>query len=77
MVLLAVVLMRWLSDGAREARNGFTAKNLLIPENHGISLADIGAAMISGTVAANPPQALPERPFAGGQSGGGGASSAY
>ena len=77
MVLVAVVLMRWLAVGPREARNGFTARNLLKPENHGISLADIGAAMIPGAVAAQPSPASPDKPFAGGQSGGGGASSGY
>ncbi|HTZ39085.1 MAG TPA: hypothetical protein VMB77_02925 [Syntrophales bacterium] len=77
MVLFAIALMRWLANGPREARNGFTAKNLLKPENHGISLADIGAAILPGAIHANLPPASSDKPFAGGQSGGGGAASGY
>jgi hypothetical protein len=77
MVISAVVIMRWLANGTREARNGFTAQNLLKPENHGINLADLGAAMLPGAIQANLPPASPEKPFAGGQSGGGGAASGY
>jgi hypothetical protein len=77
MVVAAILIMRWLASGTREARNGFTAQNLLKPENHGISLADLGAALLPGAIQANLPPASPDKPFAGGQSGGGGASSGY
>jgi hypothetical protein len=77
MVISTIVIMRWLANGSREARNGFTAQNLLKPENHGITLADIGAAVLPGAIQANLPPSSPEKPFAGGQSGGGGASSGY
>ena len=77
MVVAAIVIMRWLANGSREARNGFTAKNLLKPEDHGINPADLGAALLPGAIQANLPPSPPEKPFAGGQSGGGGASSGY
>jgi hypothetical protein len=77
MVVSAVIIMRWLANGDREARNGFTAQNLLKPENHGISLADLGAAVLPGAIQANLPPSSPDKTFAGGQSGGGGASSGY
>jgi hypothetical protein len=76
-VVAAIVIMRWLANGGREARNGFTAQNLLTPENHGINLADIGAAILPGAIQANLPPASPDKPFDGGQSGGGGASQGY
>jgi hypothetical protein len=77
MVVAAIVIMRWLANGSREARNGYTAKNLLKPEDHGINPADLGAALLPGAIQANLPPSSPEKPFAGGQSGGGGASSGY
>jgi hypothetical protein len=77
MVVAAIVLMRWLANGTQEARNGFTSQNLLKPENHGINLAELGAALLPGAIQANLPPASPDKPFAGGQSGGGGASSGY
>ena len=77
MVMAAVAIMRWLANGGREARNGYTAQNLLKPENHGIHLADLGAAVLPGAIHANLPPSSPDKPFAGGQSGGGGASSGY
>ncbi len=77
MVVAAIFIMRWLANGGREARNGFTAQNLLKPENHGINLAELGAALLPGAIQANLPPSSPDRPFAGGQSGGGGASSGY
>jgi hypothetical protein len=77
MVVAAIVIMRWLANGGREARNGFTAQNLLTPENHGINPANIGAALLPGAILANLPPASPDKPFDGGQSGGGGASQGY
>ena len=77
MVAAAIVLMRWLANGTQEARKGFTSQNLLKPENHGINLAELGAALLPGAIQANLPPSSPDKPFAGGQSGGGGASSGY
>lgn len=77
MVVVAIVIMRWLANGGREARNGFTVQNLLKPENHGINLAELGAALLPGAIRPHLPPSSPDRPFAGGQSGGGGASSGY
>jgi hypothetical protein len=77
MVVAAIAVMRWLAGGSREARSGFTAQNLLKPGNHGINPADLGAALLPGAIQANLPPSSPEKPFAGGQSGGGGASSGY
>jgi hypothetical protein len=77
MVMAAAIIMRWLANGTQEARKGFTAQNLLKPENHGINLADLGAAVLPGAIQANLPPSLPDKPFADGQSGGGGASSGY
>jgi uncharacterized membrane protein YhiD involved in acid resistance len=77
MVMAAIFIMRWLANGDREARNGFTAQNPLKPEDHGINLAELGAALLPGAIQANLPPSSPDKPFAGGQSGGGGASSGY
>jgi hypothetical protein len=77
LIIAAIVIMRWLANGGREARSGFTARNLLKPENHGINLAAIGAAVLPGAIHANLPQASPDKPFDGGQSGGGGAASGF
>ncbi len=77
MIVAAIAIMRWLANGGQEARSGYTAQNLLKPENHGINLADLGAALLPGAIQANLPPSAPEKPFAGGQSGGGGASEGY
>lgn len=77
MIVAAVALTRWLKGGQGEARNGFTARSLVKPEDHGISLADIGAAAIPGMAGAPPKPPQADRPFEGGMSGGGGASGTY
>lgn len=77
MVIAAVFIARWLVGGNHEMRHGYTARNLLKPENHGIDPADLGAAVIPGVIVANQPPARPEIPLGGGESGGGGASSGY
>lgn len=77
MVVAAIIIMRWLANGSQGVSNGFTAQNLLKPEDHGINPADLGAALLPGAIQANLPPSSPEKPFAGGQSGGGGASSGY
>jgi hypothetical protein len=77
LIIAVIVVMRWLANGSQEARSGFMAQNLLTPENHGINLADLGAAILPGAIHADLPQASPDKPFDGGQSGGGGAASGY
>jgi len=77
MIVAAVALTRWLKGGQGETRNGFTARSLVKPEDHGISLADIGAAAIPGMAGAPPKPPQADRPFEGGMSGGGGASGTY
>jgi len=77
MIVAAIVIMRWLNNGDKEMRNGFTALNLLKPEDYGIGLADVGAAVIPGVVGAPQQQPQTDRPFDGGQSGGGGAARNY
>ena len=77
MIVAAVALTRWLKGGQGETRNGFTARSLVKPEDHGISLADIGAAATPDMVGAPPRPPQADRPFEGGMSGGGGASGTY
>ena len=62
MIVAAVALTRWLKGGQGEARNGFTARSLVKPEDHGISLADIGAAAIPGMAGAPPKPPQADRP---------------
>ncbi len=77
MVIVAGFIISWLVVGNNEMRHGYTARNMLKPENHGISLADFGAAVVTGEITANQPSIQPEKPFSGGESGGGGVSSGY
>lgn len=77
MVIVAGFIIRWLIGGNNGMRHGYTARNMLKPENYGISLADLGAAVVIGEIAANQPSIQPEKPFSGGESGGGGVSSGY
>ncbi len=74
MIAVAIAVTRWLDAGEKGIRNGFTTRSLVKPEDHGISLADIGAAAIPGMVSEARPQPQADRSFEGGQSGGGGAS---
>lgn len=73
LVLVSLVVIRWLSGGEDKSRYGITAENLLTPENHGIDLAALGAAMVPSYTAADQAAPQPPSPFEGGQSGGGGA----
>lgn len=77
LVISALALIRWLSGGEGKSRHGITAENLLTPENHGIDLAALAAAVVPSYTAAGqaPPQS--PSPFEGGQSGGGGAERPY
>ena len=77
LVISALALIRWLSGGEGKSRHGITAENLLTPENNGIDLAALAAAVVPSYTAAGqaPPQS--PSPFEGGQSGGGGAERPY
>ncbi|MEI7637836.1 MAG: hypothetical protein WCJ37_11055 [Syntrophus sp. (in: bacteria)] len=77
MVIVAGFIIRWLIGGNNGMRHGYTARNMLKPENYGISPADLGTAVVIGEIAANQPSIQPEKPFSGGESGGGGVSSGY
>jgi hypothetical protein len=70
---------RWLSRGAEGIRCGFTARNILKPEAHGIDLASLGAALIPAAIPSMAPSKDEggAKPFAGGSSGGGGAESGF
>jgi len=75
LVALSLVISRWLSRGPDQRRAGFTAENILKPEDQGISLADAAAALAPGAIEAQQPSQAPQdKLFEGGQSGGGGAS---
>jgi lysylphosphatidylglycerol synthetase-like protein (DUF2156 family) len=74
MIAVAVAVTRWLDAGEQGMRNGFTARSLVKPEDHGIGLQDMGAAALPGMAGVPQPQAQADRPYEGGQSGGGGAS---
>ena len=71
---ISIFISRWLKRGPDENRYGFTQSDILKPEDHGISLADVAAALTPGAIGAQQPPAQPEKYFDGGSSGGGGAS---
>jgi hypothetical protein len=74
LIFISSLITRWLSRGPNKTRYGFTAENILTPENHGINLADIGATLTPSFVDSQQPSAQGEKFFDGGSSGGGGAS---
>jgi hypothetical protein len=76
MIGVSYFTSRWLAKGADGMRSGFTGRNILKPETHGIDLASLGAAIIPATIDAAPANSE-EKPFAGGSSGGGGADAAF
>ncbi|MEE9910931.1 MAG: hypothetical protein K4571_04330 [Deltaproteobacteria bacterium] len=74
LVALSLLIGRWLARGPKKVRQGFTAEDILKPEDHGVSLADAAAALTPGALYANrPPQMPQDKFFDGGASGGGGA----
>jgi len=77
LIALYILLTRWLASGPNKRRYGFTAEAILRPEDHGISLTDVAAALTPGAIDAQQPQAPTDRFFAGGASGGGGAEGKY
>jgi hypothetical protein len=77
LIFISSLITRWLSRGPNRIRYGFTAENILTPENHGINLADIGAALTPGFVDSQQPLSQAEKYFDSGKSGGGGASRSF
>lgn len=75
LVILSIIINRWLNTGENKARDGFTAENILKPENHGIGLAEVAAALTPMATGIEVQQQ--EKYFDGGSSGGGGASGNY
>ncbi len=75
MIAFSLLLTRWLNAGPERKRSGFTAAEILKPEDSGVSLADAAAALTPAAIeAGQPTQTLPAEPFTeGGASGGGGA----
>jgi len=74
LVVLSIMVHRWLDGGPEQKRHGFTAENLLKPEDRGISIGDAVAAMTAGTIADQQPGVKQDSFFEDGKSGGGGAS---
>jgi len=74
LIALSVIITRWLAGGPKKARYGFTAENILNPEDHGAGLADAAAALTPGAIDAGQMRAPQDNFFEGGRSGGGGAS---
>ena len=74
LISISIIISRWLKRGPDENRYGFTQSDILKPEDHGISLSDVAAALTPGAVGAQQPPAQPEKYFDGGSFGGGGAS---
>jgi hypothetical protein len=77
LIFISTLITHWLSRGPNKTRYGFTAENILKPENYGINLADVGAALTPGFIDSQQPQAQTEKLFDGGQSGGGGAGRSF
>jgi len=73
----AIFLMRWLNRGPGRARWGFTADNLLKPENHGVDAEALGVAVFGAPDARDAAAAPAPGPGGGGASGGAGASSGF
>jgi len=73
LVGLSLLITRWLNSGADQRRFRFTARNILKPEEGGITPADVAAALTPGVIETQqPPAGTQEQYFEGGASGGGG-----
>ncbi|MEN6622361.1 MAG: hypothetical protein ABFD50_12520 [Smithella sp.] len=73
LVSLSLFITRWLNSGEDQKRFGFTACNILKPEEGSINLADVAAALTPGIINAQQPQVnQQDKLFEGGTSGGGG-----
>ena len=78
LVGLSLLITRWLNSGADQRRFGFTARDILKPEEGGITPADVAAALTPGVIDAQQPQEqAQDKYFEGGTSGGGGAEGKY
>lgn len=76
MIAVSYFTAGWLARGGDGIRSGFTGRNILKPETHGIDLASLGAAIIPAAIDAAPVK-RDDEPFAGGSSGGGGAEAGF
>lgn len=78
LVGLSLFITYWLNSGTEQRRFGFTARDILKPEEGGITPADMAAALTPGVIDAQQPQAgAQEQYFKGGASGGGGAEGKF
>ncbi len=77
LIALSIIITRWLKRGPDGNRYGFTQRNILKPENHGINLADIAAAFTPNIIDAPQTPSQQDKYFDGGSSGGGGASGGF
>lgn len=78
LVGLSLIITRWLNSGADQRRFGITARNILKPEEGGITPADVAAALTPGVIETQqPPAGTQEQFYKGGTSGGGGAEGQY
>ncbi|MEN6488186.1 MAG: hypothetical protein ABFD66_04775, partial [Smithella sp.] len=78
LVGLSLFITRWLNSGPDRKRFGFTARDILKPEEGGITPADMAAALTPGLIDAQQPQAgAQEQYFKGGSAGGGGAEGKF
>jgi len=74
LVVLSIMIQRWLDSGPGKKRQGFTAVNLLKPEDRGISIEDVAAAVTAGSIEDHQPKMQQDTFFEDGKSGGGGAT---
>ncbi|MBP7230750.1 MAG: DUF2157 domain-containing protein [Syntrophaceae bacterium] len=74
---LSLLITRWLNAGPDQKRFGFTAREILKPEDNGLNPADIAAALTPGVVDAMKLQTAQDSFFQDGSSGGGGTSRNY
>jgi len=74
---ISIFISRWLKRGPDENRYGFTQRDILKPEDHGISLAEVAAALTPVAIDAHQPPQQQENYFDDGTSGGGGASRGF
>jgi len=74
LVVLSIMVHRWIDSGPDQMRQGYTAVDLLKPEDRGISLGDAAAAVTAGAIADQQPEVKQDSFFEDGKSGGGGAS---
>ena len=74
---LSLLITRWLNAGPDQKRFGFTAREILKPEDNGLNTADIAAALTPGVVDAMKLQTAQDSFFQDGSSGGGGTSRNY